>query len=73
MNLTRIIVVASAIFIGFLQLLLMLHHVIKIRLGDIQEGWNVGFVIHFLSTLLLMAVLIEIARKIKDQRDPSNN
>lgn len=66
MNFGRVGAIAIAIFIGALQLLLTVHHVVKIRLGDTQEGWSVTFVISLLLTPLLMAFLIEAARKMKD-------
>lgn len=63
MNFVRVGAIAIAIFIGFLQLLLTVHHVVKIRLADTQEGWSVTFVISLLFTPLILAFLIESARK----------
>lgn len=66
MNIPRIMTMAAAIFLGFLQLMLTLHHVVKIRLGDAQEGWSLSFVFWLVINPLIMASLIELARKMKD-------
>lgn len=63
---SRIIVIASAVFVSFIEVLLIVHHAVKIRLGDSQEGWSVSFVIGLVVSPLIIAYLIESARKIKD-------
>lgn len=66
MNIGRIITIVTVIFLACSHLLLTVHHAVKIRLGDTQEGWSLTFVFWMIVNPIMMAVLIEVARKIKD-------
>lgn len=66
MNIGRMALIALAVFFGSLHILNTVHHAVKIRLGDTQEGWSLSFVGWMVITPIMIAFLIELARKIKD-------